>query len=1268
MMDWEFWIDVGGTFTDCIAFCSSTGEFRRHKTLSSGVVKGTIEPGSTRREIVDRSRALDAVNFWNGFKLRILDASGSSLSEAVVQQFDPTAHQLILDSELNHDPSGLHYELSSELQSPILCIRYLLGCGIRAPLPPIKVRLGTTKGTNALLTRTGARVAFAATKGFRDILEIGYQDRPKLFELDIKKPKPLYDSVIEIDERIDANGVVLKKLDAQSVRQQLIKAKDEGAESLAICLLHSFRNPSHEQTVRRVAEEVGFDEVSVSSEISPLIKIVPRGDTTVVDAYLNPLLRNYVSGIGRSLHPDSDLQLLTSSGSVVPPREFTGKDSILSGPAGGVVGFSNVAKAAGHQRAIGFDMGGTSTDVSRYDGQLEMSYENNKAGVRIASPMLAIETVAAGGGSICEFDGVKLTVGPASAGAFPGPACYGRGGPLTVTDVNLLLGRIQATSFPFQLDVEAVHQRLDRLVDRIQSSTGHLYSREDLADGFRQIANANMTRAIRSISLEKGCDPSEYALVPFGGAAGQHACSIAEELSIDIILDHPDAGILSALGAGYAPVTRHAVKGIYKPYEDCEEELETILLELGQRAALKLESNGFQRKEIKFERVLELRYEGLEATIAVPEPAHQNFAEAYHARHQQQFGFKYDNRPIEVVAARVAGSVKKNSPPKSMVAARSFKAQPTRQTNVYANGKRHTINTYRRSELTTGATVTGPAIVSHSYSTLFLEIGWIATAHNDGTLKIERIAKESNRITTSTESDPISLELFNSRFSSIADQMGKTLQNTSSSVNVKERLDFSCAIFTAEGELVVNAPHIPVHLGAMGETVRHIARTHTDMVAGDVFITNDPFHGGSHLPDVTVVTPVFGADNEIRFFVASRAHHAEIGGIAPGSMPAFSQNLAEEGVLIRSFKIVEAGESQIEKLRRLLLDAPFPTRNVDDNLTDALAQIAANQTGCQQLDNLIKDYSWLVVSAYMQHIQTAAEKKTRAALENLGNGNRNYRDHLDDGSQIQVSIAIDGDNATLDFTGTGSVLPNNFNANRAIVSAAILYCLRCLIDEEIPLNEGVLKPVTIVLPECFLNPPVHADPAKCAAVACGNVETSQRIVDVVLGAFGLAAASQGTMNNLLFGDSTFGYYETICGGAGATKNFDGASAVHTHMTNTRLTDPEILESRYPVRVERFSIRQQSGGLGKHRGGDGIVRVLRFLKPLQVSLLTQRRGPYAPYGVVGGKPGKLGGNKLLRADGQTLNLGSVASLQVVQGDMLTIETPGGGGYGSFESDS
>jgi 5-oxoprolinase (ATP-hydrolysing) len=1269
-------MDVGGTFTDCF-LRRPDGSIRRHKLLSSGLTLGRAAWGSTRRVIVDPARRADPVDFWRGARLTLRDAQGAVVGETQVVDFDVVLGQLIVDPALDVDPLKTRsYELALGLEAPVLAVRYLLRLGPDQTVPPVAIRLGTTRGTNALLTRRGARTALVTTRGFADVLRIGYQNRPALFARAIRKPQQLAETSVEIDERLAADGSVLIAINAEAVRQTLAPLKSAGVESLAICLLHAVANPVHEQVVASVAEELGFAEISVSHAVSQIPKIVPRGDTTCVDAYLNPVLRSYVASLKKHL-PEASLRLMTSAGGLVSAEHFTGKDSLLSGPAGGVVGMGRVAQAAGFGRAIGFDMGGTSTDVSRFDGTFPLDYETHKAGVRVATPMMAIETVAAGGGSICRFDGVKLTVGPESASADPGPACYGRGGPLCVTDLNVFLGRVPEKRFPFPLDLAAVRRRLDALSQQL-ADAGHPSSKlEELAEGLLRIANANMVEAIRSVSLAKGYDPREHVLVAFGGAANQHACAVAGDLGMSRILNHPDAGLLCALGIGLADVTRHHEHQLAASLTaESAAQLIDAWMQLEKLGRDDVAAEGIANSSIVTRRRVDLRYQGVDAFLTVDagdldlttgaDRLAAELAKRYEHEHQRLFGYRQSGRAVELGAARVetvGGTSQAEAKRGDLVPRR---AEPRGTTLTFFAGEWIEVPLFDRERLQPGDTFSGPALVAERVSTTVIEPGWQVRVLAQGELLVERDAdaeSQSKPAAHIDRIDPVMLEVFNNRFSGIAEQMGIVLRQTASSVNVKERLDFSCAVFTAAGMLVVNAPHIPVHLGSMGLAVRATLADNPDLKPGDVFVTNDPYRGGSHLPDVTVITPVFDASGQrLIFFTASRAHHAELGGIRPGSMPPFSKNLAEEGVLIRNVRLLDGGESRVEDLRQLLTTAPYPTRRVDDNIADCLAQVAANQQGVRDLLALVEEYSLETVERAMTAIQEAAAEKLRQVLRQWPNGTRTFVDHLDDGSPIAVRLTILEETLTIDFTGTGPVLSTNLNANRAIVTAAVLYSLRLLLDEPIPLNEGVLAPVEIVLPECLLNPSAGSTPETSPAVVGGNVETSQRIVDCLLGAFGLAAASQGTMNNLTFGDETFGYYETICGGSGATSDSPGADAVQTHMTNTRLTDPEVLERRYPVRLWAFAIRAGSGGVGRMPGGCGVVRRLEFLKPLDVAILSQRRGPYPPYGLEGGEPGALGEQHRIAKDGTREPLAGCVQFRAEAGDQLEIQTPGGGGFG------
>ncbi|MCA9097332.1 MAG: hydantoinase B/oxoprolinase family protein, partial [Planctomycetaceae bacterium] len=974
--EWEFWIDVGGTFTDCLAR-TPEGEILTHKLLSSGLTPGVVAETPSPIQIVDPLRRGDPSDLWRNFACRLFDVEGNPLYAGRVVQFDAASGTLTLDKVLPVDlPKQARYELKGEEEAPVIAIRYLLKLPMSESIPPIQVRLGTTRGTNALLTRRGARTAFITTRGFKDVLLIATQDRPKLFDLAIKKPEPIFAETVEIDERIDAEGNVLCVPDQHRIREQLLALKELGIESLAICLLHAFCNGEHEELVERIAREVGFDEISVSSRLAPLIKLVSRGDTTVVDAYLNPVLRSYVRGIRRSVG-DSSLKLMTSAGGLIDAEHFVGKDSILSGPAGGVIGFSRVAERAGFARSIGFDMGGTSTDVARFDGTYEREFETKKAGVRIVAPMLAVETVAAGGGSLCKFDGVKLVVGPESAGANPGPACYGRGGPLTVTDMNLFAGKIPQEDFPFPLDREIVRQKLQGLCDEIADSPlGAKYTPRELAAGFLQIANANMVRAIRNISVAKGYDPRDYTLVTFGGAGGQHACAVARTLGISRVLAHPLSGVLSAYGIGLADIRQFGEQMVLQPYSTEQlQSLETVFAGLEGSAREKILAEGVAAENIEpANRSLDLRYQGVETALNIPLPDDGDYSKAFEAQHRRIYGYVHPNRPLEIVTVRieVVGTLPRREPACETRVERRPVAK--RHSEVDFAGVSELTPIFKRAELHAGDLIEGPAIICEPTSTVVVDPGFQGQVLERGELLLTDLAGEQ-REEGETAVDPVRLEVFNNLFASIAEQMGTTLQRTSCSTNVKERLDFSCAIFTATGDLVVNAPHIPVHLGAMSVTVKRILQDNPDLAPGDVFVTNDPYRGGSHLPDVTVITPVHSAAGELLFLTASRAHHAEIGGIVPGSMPPFSKRLSEEGVLIRNFKLVDRGRSRETELEQLLTSGPYPTRRPADNLADVSAQVAANHTGVSQLLSLVERYGWPTVRAYMGHIQNAAATK-----------------------------------------------------------------------------------------------------------------------------------------------------------------------------------------------------------------------------------------------------------------------------------------------------
>jgi len=1273
----QVWIDVGGTFTDWIVRVPDGAE-RAGKVLSNATVKGGVKKPAAGREVsVDGLPAMPG-GFWAGYRFRMLESNGQKLFETAVVSNSGGDNRIQLELPVSEALAdrAVSWELCSPEPSPVFAIRQFFGLPLDALLPDLDLYLGTTRGTNALLTRNGARTALVTTQGFGDLLRIGGQDRPHLFALTVRKPVPLFELSIEIDERIAADGTELRQPDPDRVRSQLLALRRSGIESLGICLLHGFRFAQHEQLVARLAREAGFSEVSLSSEVAPLIRMVPRGETTVLDAFLNPVIRSYCDEMLKSLSGNSQLQLMTSAGTLVPRERFSGKDSVLSGPAGGVVGFARAAQAAGFQRAIGFDMGGTSTDVARFDGEFSREFETRKAGVRILTPVMAIETVAAGGGSICSFDGVRLKVGPDSAGADPGPACYGSGGPLTVTDLNLLLGRIGTDQFPFRLDLAAAERRIDELRDAIRMAGGPEYSRTDLAGGLLDIANHSMAMAINTVSVQKGFDPADHLLVAFGGAGSQHATSVAERLGIGQILIHPLCSMLSAVGIGQSERAAHVVESVLQILDsNWLAGAATLFKSLTNRASvqLRVDLRGGSLREpsptIFTHRFgLDLRFKGTEPTIHISQPTDNDWKSAFLAAHQKLYGYVQD-RPIEIVSARAEAIVPGETWLPTEIPGVTRTASSSGTVSMYCRNGTGSLEqvdaqVFPWEELGCGDQVNGPAVVTSATTTVIVDPGWKGVVLGNGSLVLrrERVYGVS-RYVEGTGDDPVAVEIFNHCFGAIARQMGITLQQTSISVNIRDRLDFSCAVFSADGKLVVNAPHIPVHLGSMGESVRAVIAANPDVLDGDVFVTNHPYRGGSHLPDVTVVTPVFAnSDGRPAFWLASRGHHAEIGGKTPGSMPPDARTLADEGVLIDNVKVVEAGIDRMERIERLLIESRWPSRAPADNIADMRAQIAANRMGANELERLVEQQTLPVVQRMMESIRAAARRTVEMRLGRIPDGEYSFSDAMDSGARICVRIEKSGERLRIDFSGTDPVQPDNLNANRGIVAAATMYVLRCLLDYDIPLNDGILEPVEIVIPEnCFLNPVPDVDPAKCPAIVGGNVETSQRVVDVLLGALGMAAASQGTMNNWLMGGEGFGYYETLGGGTGATADGPGADAVHSHMSNTRLTDPEVLETRYPVRLVECRIRTGSGGAGAMHGGNGMVRTVEFLQPLTVSLLTSRRTT-RPYGLNGGESGLSGINRLVHCDGKTEELPFRTAVQVQPGDRLQIETPGGGGWG------
>ncbi|MFE7775948.1 hydantoinase B/oxoprolinase family protein [Streptomyces sp. NPDC057445] len=1183
----------------------------------------------------------------------------------------PDGH-LVTRKLLSHNPGHYH-------DAAVAGIRLLLGLGPDDIVPADRidvVKMGTTVATNALLERRGEPTVLVITEGFRDALRIAYQNRPRLFDRRILLPEAVYDRVIEVPERVDAHGTVVTPLRLEAVARELEAARRDGFSSAAVVLMHGYRHPAHEAAVAGAARDLGFTQVSCSHEVSPLIKLVPRGDTTVVDAYLSPILRRYVDEIAEELR-SIRLMFMQSNGGLREAAHFRGKDAVLSGPAGGVVGMARTSEQAGFRRVIGFDMGGTSTDVSHYAGEFERELGTQVAGVRMRAPMMNIHTVAAGGGSILHFDGQRYRVGPDSAGAVPGPACYRRGGPLTVTDANVMLGRVQPAHFPAvfgadgdqPLDADVVRERFEALADEVRRATGTERSPEEVAGGFLEIAVLNMANAVKKISVQRGHDITRYALTSFGGAGGQHACAVADALGIATVVVPPLAGVLSAYGIGLADATAMREQSVEAELDERTlRRVEELCGELAERTRAELRDDAVPDDAITTRARVLIRYAGTDAGLPVPLGTVVAMREAFESAHRTRYAFTMD-KPlvVEAVSVEAVGTAGPHGPVVTEEAAGSGGPQVRATVSMFVDGHRTDTPLYRRDDLSPGDTVEGPAIIAEADATTVLDPGWGAAVGDLGHLLLTRVTPRPGRTAVGTEVDPVLLEVFNNLFMAIAEQMGVRLENTAHSVNIKERLDFSCALFDAEGNLIANAPHIPVHLGSMGESIKEVLRRNQGTLRpGDVYAINDPYHGGTHLPDVTVVTPVFGdgrggdADGgggKPRFLVASRGHHAEIGGITPGSMPAFSRTIHEEGVLFDNWLLVRDGRLREAETRELLTGAPHPSRDPGTNLADLRAQIAANEKGISELARMVDEFGLDVVQAYMRHVRNNAEESVRRIVAGLSDGS--YRYETDGGAVIEVAVRVDRNSrsAVLDFTGTSAQQPGNFNAPKSVVTAAVLYVFRTLVADDIPLNSGCLEPLEVRVPDGSMLSPVYP-----AATVAGNVETSQAVTGALYAALGVQAEGSGTMNNVTFGNDRVQYYETVASGSGAGDGFDGADAVQTHMTNSRLTDPEILEWRYPVRVDAFEVREGSGGAGRWHGGSGVVRRIRFLEPMTVALLTGHRR-VEPYGMAGGGPGALGVNAVERADGTVEELRGVDSVEVGAGDVLVVRTPGGGGYGA-----
>ncbi len=1163
-------------------------------------------------------------------------------------------------------------------------IRRLLGLGAGEPISPERVecvRMGTTVATNALLERKGQPVLLVTTRGYRDALRIAYQNRPRLFERRIVLPELLYRRVVEADERVGPEGEVERELDDRALRADLQRAFDEGLRSVAIVFMHGYKYTAHERVAAQLAAEIGYTQISASHACSPLMKFVSRGDTAVVDAYLSPILRRYVDQVAAEM-PGVKLLFMQSSGGLTEAVAFRGKDAILSGPAGGIVGMARTAQQAGHDKVIGFDMGGTSTDVSHFAGEYERTFETQVAGVRVRAPMMSIHTVAAGGGSILHFDGNRMRVGPDSAGADPGPACYRRGGPLTVTDANVMLGTIRAEHFPAvfgpnadqTLDSDAVQEHFSALAARIESETGRAQTPESVAEGYVDIAVQAMANAIKRISVARGYDVTRYTMQCFGGAGAQVACRVADALGMKRIFIHPFAGVLSAYGMGLAEQSVMAERSVEAGLDESGVAATRLALdELGEQARSQLAAQGMEPESIRVvERVL-LRYAGTDTALAVEAGSAVDLEQRFVQAYQQRFAHLLEGRELIVESVSVeaiGGGDGASESPKEL--ADGDLVCTRQQIRLFDDGHWHDAALALRSDCLPGQRIDGPAVIVEANTTITVAPGWRAKITALDHVELVRIAARPGARGGDTGVDPVLLEVFNNLFMNIAEQMGAQLQNTAVSVNIKERLDFSCALFDAEGNLIANAPHVPVHLGSMGESIRTVIERNAGSIdAGNVYVLNDPYHGGTHLPDVTVITPVFDEQGtEVLFYVGSRGHHSDIGGLTPGSMPPDSRSIADEGVILDNVKLVSGGRLQERAIRELLAGGKHPARNPDQNIADLKAQIAANAKGARELMRLVADYGLDVVRAYMRHVQDNAEQAVRRVIGALHDGH--FALDLDNGARIQVAVKVDpvGRSAVIDFSGTSAQLDNNFNAPRAVTTAAVLYVFRTLVDDDMPLNAGCLKPLQVIVPRGSMLDPLHP-----AAVVAGNVETSMCITNALFGALGVQAASQCTMNNFTFGDEARQYYETIAGGSGAgglfnergeeIGGFDGTAVVQTHMTNSRLTDSEVLEFRYPVRVDGFSLREGSGGKGRWRGGDGGVRRIRFLAPMTASILSNGRVQPA-FGMNGGGPGALGHNRVERRDGEVEILGSTATVEMSPGDTFVIETPGGGGYGPVDS--
>lgn len=1251
-LSWKIYIDTGGTFTDCLA-TDPTGMLHRCKVLSNSALRASIINLPSINKLVIQTDNTLPDDFFTGFSLRFLSHPDFTAS---IKAYHAETQTLILHSDLPIKAApGDVIELQSPYEAPILATRLITSTPGNRPLPQLEMRLSTTKATNALLERKGAKTLFLITEGFTDLLLIGNQQRSNLFELNIRKAGPFYDTIIPVPERIDSSGKVLTPLNTSFLTEKVTPIL-KNYESVAVCLMHSTQNPVHEQRIKDFLTDHGVKNISISSELSNLMKIVPRAVTTDVNATLSPVMVSYLENVKKEIS-NSKLHVMSSTGSLTGYKQYRPKDSLLSGPAGGVAGAVSVGLRSNLTKLITFDMGGTSTDVARYDNAFDYRFEHTVGDATLQSPALSIETVAAGGGSICDFDGVSLTVGPESAGAEPGPACYGAGGPLTITDINLISGRLDPSNFHFPVNIDAAKAEFHKLHQRVQSKRGKSVAENELLDGFLDIANEKMAAAISTISTARGFDPTEYALVSFGGAGGQHATAVASKLGIRKIIVPQDSGLLSAFGLQQSSIRKIETLQCLSLLTEIESKLPELFDELYQSGLNEMSKEGLMDDQFIVERrSLFMRLKGQESTLEIDWNPILSLKNAFRKEYKNIYNHWVDDREIEIESIRLILSESNEVPVKSEFHRTDENPAFQNLKSIDYLGSRTKLPIYERDDLKPGTSLPGPALVLDPYSTLFTEPGWQIEVHSDQTVFLTRNSAEQQ---VQQRDEVINLQLYTNRFSGIAEQMGEMLRRTAISVNVKERLDFSCALLDSDGYLIVNAPHIPVHLGAMGSCVRTLL-SKIEMNEGDVIVTNHPAFGGSHLPDVTVVTPVFYNGKRIGF-TASRAHHSEIGGKRPGSMPPDATNLAEEGVVIEPQYLIKGGEPRLDEIRTKLSSGKWPSRSVNENMADLQAAVAANHFGMKKLQEMASPYGPDECTRYMQRLKIYAGERMRLTLKTLPDKTYSATEKMDDGSILCVNGIKQGDQLTINFNGTSGVHKGNLNANPSIVNSVVIYLLRLMVNAPLPLNDGLLEPVTVLIPEGMLNPAFDDDPEKCPAVVGGNIETSQRLTDTLLKAFNLAACSQGTMNNVLFGNETFGYYETIAGGTGAGEGFNGADAVHQHMTNTRATDPEILEHRYPVRLERYEINKNSGGAGMWNGGNGLTRTMTFLQPVSLSVLTQHRVTQ-PYGLNGGLPGKCGEQWIERIDGTREKLNWVDGKELNEGDRFVIVTPGGGGYG------